>query len=263
MGDVNNAPWMKDRKCRGWMERIYDRRAAIVSPVLLDIDAAYRSGRIFDVMKFVALCNPKFHVSFIDACVSLNDLADHLRQLIYFVDEEGKELTLRFADGAVMLALQNVLSASQWKALLGPIMQWRIHDRKNNLKTLAGPCSEEEVSFPLRLTNMQISQLREEMAVYQTLANLQKIYPSITSSPPYAKQYEWADSARVIWFESGATDRTIFWLFMKGVFDTDGKLLRVPGISEIFSGSDLAKVKQSLGAAIAMNRSSLANLNIR
>jgi hypothetical protein len=244
IGGIENPPWIKDRRCRGWVERIYDRRAAAVSPVLIDIQAAQEKGRIAEMMNFVAACNPKFHISFIDTQLSLVELASHLRQLIYFVDEEGDEFTLRFADGAVLRALAKICNPDQWKSVHAPIIRWGIHNNQNKTEILAASISKDSVSFPLLLTRVQVNKLKEAMAVYQLMAKTQTLRKKVNKIHDFAKVYEWTSSAREVWLASGQSDSATLWNFMSGVFDTDGKLLRVPDIQSIISGSDLAKVNK-------------------
>lgn len=252
MPKIANAPWMKDRRCRGWMERVYDRTAAAVSPVLVDIDAAWHSNRIPEMMDFVAAHNPKFHVSFIDTELSLGQMASHLRQLIYFVNEEGEEFTLRFADGAVLQALSKVLAPDQWKSFHGPIMNWRVHNRANQLALLPMPIVEKAAPLPLLLNAAQMDQLREEMAIYQLLASVRRNRSVEQKKIAFVKEYEWVSAARKIWLGSGHHDNATLWIFMMGVMDTNGVLLRVPGISRILSDPDLNQVRIGIKKAISL-----------
>jgi metal-responsive CopG/Arc/MetJ family transcriptional regulator len=250
MRNIQNPPWLKDRRCRGWMERIYERRAVSVSPILIDIDAAYHKGRIAEVMEFVAACNPKFHVSIIDSGISLQELAIHLRQLIYIVDETGQEFTLRFADGAVLPALFEVLAPQQRQVALRPIMAWRTYDMENNLISHQSSIVEDAMKLPLALTNQQIIDLKERLAVYQLLGNFLTLHYGEFKNMLYEKKYKLMEEARRIWLASKQQDVNTLTQFLLGVFITDGKILRIRKIAEILAEEDMNNRQAKLTGVI-------------
>jgi hypothetical protein len=119
------------------------------------------------------------------------------------------------------------------------------------LTSLQTPTSEKNALLPLVLKNSQIAQLKEEMAIYQLLANVRKTRSDLQENITFSMRYEWVGAANNIWLASGQHDNTTLWMLIKGIFDTNGTLLRLPNLSKIISNPDLNEVKASLKKAIS------------
>lgn len=136
IGAPANTPWMKKRRSPSWIAALYSKKAISVSPVLIDIERAQICDRIDVVMSLVNAEQPQLGISFIETELTLAELCSHLKQFIYIKLEDGTDLTLRFADCAVLEPLSTVLTAEQWCAMVHPIISWKIHGRDGKLKSL-------------------------------------------------------------------------------------------------------------------------------
>lgn len=64
-----------------WLEPIYSDRALEVSPLLIDVEAAYDAGDIDRVMVYLNARKPALHVSIIESELKLKNVVQHLRRL--------------------------------------------------------------------------------------------------------------------------------------------------------------------------------------
>lgn len=235
-------PWIKPKKRQNWIAAVYRKGAAHVSPVVIDIARAIESGHVPEMMDLMNAAH-KLCVSFIDTELSLEDLLSHLRQFIHVCTDHGKELTLRFADGAVLPALAAVMTAEQWAVLIAPLRKWKVHGRDGRVQSLPEPRSSTLAKCPLRMSDDQIAALKSAMAVDQLLVNLRRMRPGLVSEYTTLQAYEFADQARRMWFEAGQIDGTDLLLFARGVFDTGGRLLRVPTLAQTLAQNDLNLIR--------------------
>jgi hypothetical protein len=251
MAETGAKPWTKVKRRSGWLLPLYDRPAWAVSPVIVDIEAAHRANRIGLVTDLANQMTPQLHTSFIDTYLSLSDLADHLRRFTYFIDEDKNEFTLRLADCVVLPWLAQVLTASQWTAIHGPILRWRIHDRNGNLRPLPGCISTEPELSPLTISDPQLRALNECHEPEQLMANLRKMrFGHQWADTPHL-EIELAEKALSAWKRSGQSDRTTLLIFARGVFDTKGMLLQFPSLHRVLEQRDIARVRIDLQNAVA------------
>lgn len=235
-------PWIKPKKRQTWIAAAYRNGAAHVSPVVIDIAHAIESGHVPEMMELMNAAH-NLCVSFIETELPLEDLLSHLRQFIYVRTDQGKELTLRFADGAVLPALAAVMTAEQWAALTSPLSRWKVHGRDGRLQPLPQPASLILAKCPLTMSDDQIAALKSAMAVDQMLVNLRRMRPGLVSEYATLQAYEFADQARRMWLEAGQVDGTDLLLFARGVFDTGGRLLRVPTLPQALAQADLNLIR--------------------
>lgn len=251
IGDAPPMPWASKRRCPDWARPLYDRKAGNVSPVLMDIEAARAARRVNDVMAFANARRPQLHLSVIDTTVSLDQLCEHLRRFIYFVDEQGTEYTLRLADCAVLPALMAALTPAQWAAITAPIRSWKVHGRDGALFELPKTTSTPDETSPLTLSQQQMAALRNAMGVDQLLANLRTMRPGHQFAATPLAEYEMASKARQMWHAAGREDDATLLLLARGAFDTGGKILRLPGMPGILAGSDIQVVRKKIAECVA------------
>lgn len=235
-------PWIKQKKREGWIESVYRKGAVHVSPVVIDIARAVACNRTCEMMELMNAAH-KLCVSFIETELALVDLLSHLRQFIHVCTSKGDGLTLRFADGAVLPALAAVLTPQQWAALSAPLTTWKVHGRDDRLKSLPQPTSSILEKCPLTMSDGQIAALKDAMAVDQMLVNLRRMRPRLISEYATLQAYEFVDQARRMWHAAGQADGPDLLLFARGVFDTKGRLLRVPSLPAALAQSDLNLVR--------------------
>jgi hypothetical protein len=235
----------------GWLIPVYKEDAASVSPLVIDIEAAHHAGQIDLMAALINAVRPQLHVSFIDTTLSHEALAQHLRHFILVRTEAGKELTLRFADCCILPALATFFSAAQWATLAGPIVRWRVHQRDGMLTTLPQADAENTpVPTPFVLTDLQIDHLREAAAVDQLIANVQNMRYGHPLSGNPAQQHQWAGEARRMWWDAEHTDNAVLFSLVEAVFDTNGELLKHPGLPDILAQRNIAAICQDLRQAV-------------
>lgn len=238
IGYPENRPWIKKRRKPSWVISLYDREAQAVSPILIDIERGRECNRLDTIMALVNAVQPQLGISFIETELSLHELHAHLLQFIYIKAEDETELTLRFADCAVLSALAETLTAEQWSAFVGPLSSWKIHGRDGRLNALPILRAETKANPPLALSSMQIAKLKEAMATYLLLFNLRKLRPDQSSEYSSLDAYERAQQARKLWLSAGHNEDVDLILFAREVFDSEGRLLLQPGLSKVLEQSD-------------------------
>lgn len=251
MGDVETRPWAKSKRRPSWLIPVYERDAWTVSPVIVDIAAAFGANRIDLVTELENKVRPPLHVSFIDTELSATELADHLRKFTYFVNEDGDELTLRFADCVVLDWLHRVMKPVQWAALHGPILNWKCHRRDGTLAVLPHPADVEQSVGPLRFTAEQVASLEEAHEPDQLLSNLRAVRPGRRWGNTPQEAIELAGDTLKTWKASGQSDSTMLLFFVRGVFDTEGELLRFPTLSRILEQADPAILQTDIQNAVS------------
>lgn len=251
MGDVENRPWAKSKRRPDWLIPIYERDAWRVSPVIVDIEAAFKANRIGLVTSLVNCVQPQLHASFIDTELTAAEVAEHLRQFIYIVSEKGEEITLRLADCIVLPWLQSAMTPAQWAAFHGPIINWKCHRRNGTLATLPHPDSVEPSSAPFRFVANQITSLAEAHEPDQLLSNLRAMRAGHQWGRTPQQAFDLAADTLKAWKASGQTDATMLLLLARGVFDTEGKLLRFSALPKILAQSDLATMRKDIQNAVS------------
>lgn len=225
LGELKNKPWLKRNRQPIWIAPLYGRDAIEVSPVIVDVESAFKNDRTTAMMELVNARTPQFGVSFIDSELSLQEIVQHLKKFIFILNADGEELTLRFADCLVLPALATTATPEQWAALVAPFFSWKVHDRNGCLVSLPMKSGAGFEDTPLIFNDTQLAQLKEKMAVDQLLLHLKNTTPSKASFLITLKAYELTNIARQMWWEAGHKDGVELVRFLSLVFDTDGKIL--------------------------------------
>jgi hypothetical protein len=246
IGYPADKPWTRKRRKLSWVAVLYEREAIAVSPILIDIERALVCDRLDVVMDLVNAQRPQLGVSFIETDLSLAELHSHLREFIYVKTENGIELTLRFADCAVLPSLFVTMTAEQWSSIVGPFKRWQIHGRDGKLMSLSVSKKDAEYRHPLILRNDQIAALENAMRTDQLLSNLRKMRPGRPSEYLSLTAYEQANHALQKWLSAGHKEDTDLLLFARDVFDTDGLLLKHVALDEVLAQQDPAQCRKQL-----------------
>lgn len=235
-----------------WAIPIYRGEAAKQSPLVLDVERAWLDGEIDQLMALVNAVQPQLHFSVIDTLLSADALAQHLRHFIFITTEENKQLTLRFADCAVLSELSVVLTQDQYTALAGPMLRWRIHHRDGKLGTRApADKTAHPAPTPLALSGMQIEAMYERMAPYQVLAQVRNNRPGSALPGNAAEQYQWASDVRAAWRNPGNTSEEALVLLAEAVLSTSGRLMDHRLWHKIVETSNTVQLQASLREALA------------
>jgi hypothetical protein len=254
LGELCNKPWLKKERRPRWISPIYGRDAIEVSPVVVDIARAIEESRISTMMKMLNARKPQLGVSFIETNLTLKEMVAHWRQFIYVRTDSGSELTLRFADGAVLPVLASVLTPEQWTSITGPFNSWKIHDRDGKLIALPIGAASSTSTLPLTLSSSQLKMLKDSMAADQLLVDLRmhrQLSPNDYSS---AVAHRYADQAWRMWTAAGRKEDADLIAFVGGVFDTEGRLLHAPGLSDVLAQSDSEQIRKKLVHMIEQHR---------
>lgn len=241
---ANNAP--------EWLLHLYENEAARVSPLLIDISAVHSDGASDEMMALVAALRPQLHASLIDTTLSHKELAHHLRRFIMIRTEEGKALTLRFADSTVLQALSTVLAPSQWTAMMAPIARWCVHDLDGALSELPpADLSVLPAPTPLVLSDEQISALYEVTAPSMMLAHLRDIAHGEALPGSLSEQHRWAGEARHIWRSAGSYDDIVLRWLTSAALETHGRVLKQSGLPSLLKEADLGAIRDGLQTSVA------------
>ena len=251
LGELRNKPWLKKKRRPSWITPVYPRYAVEVSPVVIDIERAIQCSRTHVMMELVNAQLPQLGVSVIETDLTFEDVVTHLRKFIYVCTESGVELTLRFADSAVLPALASILSPEQWTLITAPFRSWKIHGRDGKLMTLPIVDQTSSVELPLMLSGAQIIALKDTMGADQLLINLRIRRPASSSEYCTSQAYTYAAQARHMWHAAGHSDDLDLVDFAGKVFDTEGKLLRSPRLAEILAQTDRSQMRQAIQQIVA------------
>lgn len=254
MGEMREKLWLKKERRPSWIAPEYGRYAVEVSPVIIDIEQAFQCSRIGAMMRMVNAQRPQLGVSFIETNLTLHKVVNHLRKFIFVQTDDGTELTLRFADCAVLPTLATVFSPAQWAAMTGPFKSWKVHDRDGNLVSLKLGTANDEASSPLLLSDAQITALRDSTAADQLLINLRMHRPAPPSTYMTSAAYAYAEQSLRMWHAAGRADDADLILFAGGVFDTQGKLLGASGLPGALADTDVPKLRMALQELVARYR---------
>ncbi|WP_167759766.1 DUF4123 domain-containing protein [Massilia horti] len=210
-----------------WLEPIYNDKALVVSPLLIDIEAAYEAGHLDRVMELANATRPALHLSLIETTLPRAELAHHLRRFIFIVAPNGKQYTLRYADCAVLEFLPSILTPEQWKAMTAPMQRWGIHDRTHSIVWLPlGAAGESCASTPLQLSAQQMEDLNEALEPEGVLANVRAMRHGRKLPGDAGEQHQWACAARAAWEAAGNEDQLLLTFFADAVLTTRGEILR-------------------------------------
>lgn len=233
-----------------WLIPVYKEDAAMVSPLVIDIEAAEQAGQLDVLMAMINAMQPQLHTSIIDTVLTHQQLAQHLRHFICVRLDTGKEPTLRFADCCILPALAKALTPAQWATFAGPVVRWCVHERDGTLSTL--PLADQEqapVPTPFTLSTQQVESLKESAAADQLIGNVQRMRYGQTLSGNPAEQHRWASEARRVWHAAGHYDNAVLFSLASAIFDTRGGLLKHPGLPDILAQKNTASICQDLQQA--------------
>lgn len=237
-----------------WIAPVYDEDAYSVTPVLIDVEGARDAGEAESMMALVNARKPQLHASFIDTELGLAELTRHFRQFICIKTEAGDELTLRFADCAVLPVLASHLSSSQWATLTAPIVRWLVHGRHGRAKQLPpAPPRQQLTDTPLLLTDEQVARIKDAMGTDRLLANLRNMRPAEPLGRNPEEAYRWASEARAMWSAAGRADDALLLVFARGIFQTKGRFLNLPSLPQMLTNPDPASLRKELRQLVEIN----------
>lgn len=208
-----------------WLMPIYTERALAVSPLLIDLEAAYEAGYIDQVMGYVNAQAPALHVSIIETAMSLEQAAQHLRRFILILDPDGKQFTLRYADCTVLGHLATLLSAVQWANMKGQIIRWGIHDRSGKILYLPHPMVSADRVTPLHLNREQIEALDEVSEPDHYIAKVKMMQHGAPLPGNAAQHHQWAQAAREAWRASGNSNQMFLLFLTEAALASRGEVL--------------------------------------
>jgi len=215
--DLNSRP--------SWLAPIYPDQALVVSPLLIDIEAAYEAGDLDRAMSYLNACTPRLHVSIVEANLDLEQLARHLRTFIFILDPEGRQFTLRYADCTILAPLSSILSSAQWAIMRGPITRWGVHDRSGVMIHLPPVESGEAVPTPICLDQAQLAALDEASEPDHYIAKVNAMRHGAALPGNTAERHAWAQAAREIWRRAANPNPDILLLLTEAALVSAGKIL--------------------------------------
>jgi hypothetical protein len=237
----------KDSHSRpAWLAPIYTERALEVSPLLIDVDAAYETGDLDEVMRYVNALVPALHVSIIETALPLVDMAQHLRRFVFILDPDDKQLTLRYADCAILAPLSSVLTEVQWATMSRPVARWCVHDRSGRVTELRRVPAIEDVLTPFRLDRDQIAALDEASEPDHCIAKVKMMHHGTELPGTAQEQYSWASEARQAWLASRNPSQLNLLFLTEAAVVSRGKVLRKPETSEYLLMDDINAFKRNL-----------------
>jgi len=229
-----------------WLAPIYPNHALAVSPLLVDVEAAYEVGDLDRVMRLMNARKPALHVSVIESALNIGQLAHHLGRFIFILDPEGKQFTLRYADCAVLAPLSELLTPAQWAAMTGPIARWTIHYRSGALIPLPPAEATTVALTPLRLDQDQLLALDEASEPNHFIAKVKMMRNGEALPGNAVEQHEWAQAARRAWRAAGNAHPQILMFLTEAALLTKGAILRRPEVAEFLAMNEVSAFRSKL-----------------
>lgn len=229
-----------------WLALIYTEHALEVSPILIDLEAAYDGGDLDQVMGYVNALVPALHVSVIETQLSLAEIARHLRRFVFIFDPDGNQFTLRYADCAILTPLSTVLTDAQWSTLRGPIARWCAHDRYGRVNELRRVSLIADVMTPLKLHRDQIATLDELSESDHYIAKVKMMLHGAELPGTAAEQHCWASEARQVWCASKNPSQLYLLFLTEAAMVSRGEILRIPEITGYLMIDNIDLFKQKL-----------------
>jgi hypothetical protein len=229
-----------------WLAPIYAERALVVSPILVDIEAAYEAGDLDHVMGYVNALTPALHVSIIETGLSLVQISQHLQRFIFILDPGGKQFTLRYADCAILLPLSSVLTEVQWATMRRPIARWSVHNRSGCVIELRSVPVIEEVLKPLQLDLEQIAALEEASESDHSIAKVKMMHHGAELPGTTEELHCWASEARQAWLASKNPSKLYLLFLTEAAVLSRGKVLRRPEFPGYLLMDDINSFKRKL-----------------
>jgi hypothetical protein len=234
-----------------WLVPIYTDKAMAVSPLLIDIGAAYDAGQLDRMMELANARKPALQASLIETALTLAELAQHFRRLTFIVAPDGKQYTLRFADCVVLGALASILAPKQWSAVTEPTSRWCVHGRDGSIFSLQPALSDQEPGiFPLRFSARQIEDLTEALEPDHVLANVKAMRHG--ALPGNALQhYEWTCAARSMWKADDNRNDRLLTAFVDATLATKGEILGRSEVMDILAQRDSSLFRKQLRGMVS------------
>lgn len=234
-----------------WLLPVYNEAAGPVSPLVIDIQAAYDCAALTDMMALLNAASPQLHVSIIDTALSHAALVQHLRRFIMIRTEDGRALTLRFADCLGLPVLAETLSAEQWAAFAGAVKRWCVHGRDGALRDLPLPDRDQKPApTPLALTARQLEALAEATAPDEMLADIREMRHGLGMPGSGVEQHKWATEARQLWRTAENVDRLVLRWLTAAALDTRGAVLGQQQVLSLLKQQDTAAIRVGLNEAV-------------
>lgn len=209
-----------------WLESIYKGRALEVSPLLIDVEAAYDSGDIGRVMHYLNARKPALHVSIIESEMRLEEIAQHLRRFVFILDPDERQLTLRFADCIVLELLCSLLTPVQWTTMTRPITRWGIHSRSGLVISLPLLASDTDALIPLRLDREQLAALDDASEPDHFIAKVKMMHHGAELPGNSEEQHVWAKEARREWQAAQNSNPLILLFLTEAMLFCRGEILQ-------------------------------------
>lgn len=229
-----------------WLEPIYSDRALEVSPLLIDVEAAYDAGDIDRVMVYLNARKPALHVSIIESELKLKNVVQHLRRFIFILDPEGRQLTLRYADCSVIATLAFILTKTQWATLKSPISRWGIHSRAGSIIELPLAESDEYLLTPLRLEREQLAALDEASEPDHFIAKVKMMNHGKEFPGNVEEQHAWTLAARQIWRSANNSNKIYLINLTKAALVTRGEILYRRDLQECMALEGISMFRERL-----------------
>lgn len=248
MLDVVSARYAEDapESRPAWLAPIYPERALAVSPLLVDLEAAYEGGDLDRVMHFVNARKPALHVSVIESALDIGQLAHHLSRFIFILDPQGKQLTLRYADCAVLAPLSELLTPVQWATMRAPVARWHIHHRSGALVPLPPAEATAVAPTPLCLGQDQLLALDEASEPDHVVAKVNMMRNGEVLPGNAVEQHEWAQAARRAWRAAGNAHPPILMFLTEAALLTRGAILRRQEVAEFLAMNEVSAFRSRL-----------------
>jgi hypothetical protein len=233
-----------------WLAPIYPDHAIAVSPLLVDLEAAYEAGDIDLVMSYVNARRPALHVSIIETGLNHEQIAQHLRRFIFIVSPEDKQFTLRYADCTVLAPLASVLTAAQWATMKSPISRWGIHDRSGTLTQL--PLAElvGNAPTPFHLDHDQLAALDEASEPDHCIAKVKMMRNGMSLPGNTEEQHAWALAARQAWRAAGNSNSLILLFLTEATLISRGEILRKPEVHNSLAMNESSEFRNKMQVVI-------------
>jgi hypothetical protein len=237
-----------------WAYPLYDEDSHKVTPLLIDLQEIVSSGEISQLMRMWNSRAPQLHASIVHSDLSLAQLAIHLQQFTYIHTYNDEIFTFRFADCAVLSFLPDHLTVNQWQTMTKPISRWVIHGRDGkliNLPLVKNTLENSEI--PLFLEESQVASLRNALSADRLIYQLRRIRPTQIENYDEIELHALVTEACSLWRTSGQTDQLLLLDFLFGAIDTEGRILRMTGMTQILAQASVETIRSELNKAIARN----------
>jgi hypothetical protein len=229
-----------------WLAPIYADHALVVSPFLVDVEAAYEAGDVDRVMGFLNARRPQLHVSIIETGLDLEQIARHLRRFIFILDPQGRQFTLRYADCAVLAPLSSILTATQWATMKGPITRWGIHARSGAIVQLPAAEPNAAEPTPFCLDHDQLTALDEVSEPDHYIAKVEVMRNGAALPGNTEKRHAWAHAARQAWRAADNPNSLVLLFLTEAALLTEGEILRRLEVQELLKMDEATAFRNKL-----------------